>query len=443
MSKRDLTPYIGVASVSSPLEVGADRAPQTAIDLARFLENAGCQVLQLGSVGTPDQAIAAGRKATEAHIDAVVFAPVSWFEDYLILQFLEECQVPSLFWPLPGMETGALCGAQQITCYLKQLEFPYYAVFGEIDNAECLKKTQGFLRAATLKNRLRRAQIGFAGHRVPGMTETAPNEFLLKKAIGPIVMPLDLPILLERSQQMSDNEAIERWKDLVNKAGSCQVTEEDGVYAMKVYAALYEMIQEYGLDAVTVGCYPHLMGKVCMSIALLADQGIPFACEGDLNGAVGQLILTLLTESPTHSTDWLDPMQDETVVFSHCGSGSFSLAEKQADIQLTPVRLMDQGVCAIFPAKPGSVTLLNLMAKPDGYQLALLEGEAVHTEMVFPGNPVRVRFSQPLPELMEWIFNEGIGHHWMIGYGHVGEELRNWANIVGRDVRLISLYKWR
>ena len=93
---------------------------------------------------------------------------------------------PLLFWPLPGMETGALCGAQQITCYLKQLEHPYHAVFGEIDDNNCLKKAHCFLRAVALKNRLRRARIGFAGHRVPGMTETAPNEFLLKKAIGPI-----------------------------------------------------------------------------------------------------------------------------------------------------------------------------------------------------------------------------------------------------------------
>jgi hypothetical protein len=56
--------------------------------------------------------------------------------------------------------------------------------------------------------------------------------------------------------------------------------------------------------------------------------------------------------------------------------------------------------------------------------------------MVFPGNPVRVRFAQPLSHVMEWIFTEGIGHHWMIAYGHVGEELRTWANIVGNDVHL-------
>lgn len=149
-------------------------------------------------------------------------------------------------------------------------------------------------------------------------------------------------------------------------------------------------------------------------------------------------MLMLLTGTPTHHTDWLDPMEDGTVIFTHCGSGSFSLAEKQSDITLASVRLMGQGVCALFPAKPGPVTLLSLIAQPGGYQCALLEGEALSTEMVFPGNPVRVRFSQPTPDIMDWIFNEGIGHHWMIGYGHVGEEVQAWANIVGKDVHFIE-----
>lgn len=438
MAKQRLTPHVGVASVSSPLEVGADRAPQATIDLARVLENADCQVLQLGSIGSPDQAVAAGKKATEHHVDAIVFTPASWFEDYLVLDFLEECQVPLLFWPLPGMETGALCGTQQITCYLKQLEHPYYAVFGDLSDQNCLKKAKQFLRAATLKKYLRRARIGIAGQRIPGMTHTSPNEFMLKKAVGPRVVPLDLPLLLEKVNQLPNDEAIERWKRVVERAGSCQVKDEEGIYSMKVYTVVKGLIEKYGLDALTIGCYPHLMGKVCLSASLLADEGIPFGCEGDLNGVVGQLMLMLLTDTPTHHTDWLDPLEDETVIFTHCGSGSFSLAEKQSDITLASVRLMGQGVCALFPAKPGPVTLLSLIAQPGGYQYALLEGEALSTELLFPGNPVRVRFSQPTSEIMDWIFNEGIGHHWMIGYGHVGEELRAWAKIVGKDLHFIE-----
>lgn len=436
--KRLLKPRIGVAALSSPLEVGADRAPKAAEDLATSLSEAGCEVVRLGSVGTPEESVAAGRRLAEEHVDAVAFAVASWFEDYLVLDLLEECALPVLLWPLPGMETGALCGTQQLTAYLKQLETPYASVFGEADDAECLAKALAFLRGAALKARLRRCRVGMAGSHINGMTHTSPNEFMLKKVIGPRLAWLDLPLLLERATGMPEEEARERWASIKGKAGCCEVSDEDGIDSMRVYAAVKEAADREGLSAVTIGCYPHLMGRVCLAASLLADEGIPLACEGDIHGAVGQYLMQLLTGEPTHNTDWLDPMDEESVIFTHCGSGSFSLAEKPGDIRLGSVRLMGQGVCALFTARPGPVTMVNINTQPAGYQCALLEGEALEAEMVFPGNPVRVRFEPPVGDLIEWIHEEGLGHHWMIGYGHVSDEVRAWAKIVGNGLRLVE-----
>jgi L-fucose isomerase-like protein len=237
---------------------------------------------------------------------------------------------------------------------------------------------------------------------------------------------------------MPEGEARERWAGLVEVAGDCKVPESDGIDSMRVYAAVRELVEEFGLHALTIGCYPHLMGRVCLAASLLADEGIPLACEGDVHGAVGQLLMSLLSGQPTHNTDWLDPLDDGTVVFTHCGSGSLRLADSPSRVTLGPVRLMDRGCCALFPAKPGPVTLIGFSVRPDGYQCALLEGEALEAEMVFPGNPLRVRFNTPVGRLMEWIHDRGVGHHWMIGYGNVAEEVRGWARIAGRGLRLVE-----
>ena len=437
-TSKSLTPRIGVASLSSPLEIGADRAPAAAENLAKVLKGIGCDVVQLGSLDGPDKSVAAGRKLAESHAHAVAFAAASWYEDYLALDLLEECSVPVLLWSLPGMQTGALCGSQQLTAYLKQLGVPYRCVFGELDSAEGLERAKAFLLASALKEKMRRARIGLAGHRVVGMTEVSANEMALKKAIGPRVVTLDMPLLLARADEMPNEQARRTWQQLTSRSAACEVSEEEGLDSMRVYAAIKELVGRHRLDALTIGCYPHLMGRVCLAASLLADEGVPFACEGDVNGAVGQLMLTLLTTEPTHHTDWLEPLEDETVVLTHCGSGSFSLAEKPDEIALAPVRLMDQGVCALFTSKTGPVTLLNLMPLGDGYQVAVLEGEAVSTEMVFPGNPLRVRLPHAMPDVLDWIHNEGIGHHWAAGYGHVGAEVRVWAGMVGSAVRLVE-----
>lgn len=433
-----LIPRVGVASLSSLLEVGANRAPRAAKDLAGILAAAGCDVVDLGPVSTPDQAVAAGIRLAEAHVDAAAFAVASWFEDYLVLDLMEECRVPMLFWPLPGMETGALCGAQQLTAFLRAVDSPSSLVFGPTDDRGCLARALGFLRGAALRVRLRRCRVGMAGHHVNGMTHTAPNEFALKRVVGPRVVWLDLPLLLKRAAEMPESEARERWARLTARAGYCDVPESDGLNAMRLYAALREQVARHGLSALTVGCYPHLMGRACLAASLLADEGIVMACEGDVHGAVGQFLLQLLTGGPTHNTDWLDPVDANSVVFTHCGSGSFSLAEKPNQVRLASVRLMGQGVCALFTARPGPVTLVNLTALGDGYQCGLLEGQGLPTEMVFPGNPLRVKFQQDVPSLIDWIHDTGLGHHWMIGYGHVGREIREWARMAGPGLRLVE-----
>jgi L-fucose isomerase-like protein len=433
-----IAPVVAVASVCSPLEIGANLAPQRVNELADALTQRACTVINLGVVDTADRAVAAGRKAAESHIDAIAIVATSWYEDYLVIDLLEECNAPLLLWAMPGMETGALCGHQQLTAILHQLGHRYHSLYGHIADARRIDDTMRYLRACALNSFLRRARVGFAGHRVAGMTEVAVNELALKKSIGPRVVPIDLPILLNDAANADESHAKELWKNVVSRAGKCAVDESAGLESMKVYAAIKSRVSQHRLSALTIGCYPHLMGKVCLAASLLADEGVPLACEGDVNGAVGQMILTQLTGLPTHNTDWLDPLEDGSVVLTHCGSGSFDLAEDPKSITLTSVRLMGQGCCALFTAKPGPVTLINLMPKGDGYQCAMLTGQARSTEMVFPGNPLRVQFNTPIDDLLQWIHAAGVGHHWMAVNGHIDTELRHWASLAGSSLTLIT-----
>lgn len=425
MTEKKLKPCVGICSLASPLEVGADRAPKAAAELADVLKKLGCEVVEIGVVGTAQKASEAGKQLAEKHVHAIAFAAVSWYEDYLVTDLLEECNVPILLWSLPGMETGALCGTQQLTAYLRQLEYRYACVYGGLDDKELQTKAKQYLQAAALYKKLRTARIGLAGHRVAGMTEVASNEIMLKKAFGPRVVHLAMPKMLEKMNTVSDADAKKEWKQLTSRSACCKVDEDQGLQSIKMYMVIREIIEKEILDAMTFGCYPDWMGVACIASSILADEGIPVGCEGDVNGATGQLILTRLTGQPTHNTDWLEPMKDGTIVFTHCGSGSFDLAEDKKDITLSPVRLANTGVCALFPAKPGIVTMINLMPQADGYQIAMLKGEAISTEMVFPGNPLRVKFDRGTKEIIEWIHEEGIGHHWMAGYGDVTNEVRN------------------
>jgi L-fucose isomerase-like protein len=425
--RNSLIPKIAIIAVSSPLEVGAGNAHRKVLELEAVLKENKCEVVLSTAISTHQETVAIGRKLAGLFPDMVVFLPVCWFEDYLVTDFVEECGAPLLLWALPGMETGSLCGSQQLGAFLTYLGHPFFHVFGEVGDRKIIMQALKYLQASALYSRLRRSKIGLCGSRINGMTHTSPNEFMLKKSLGPRVVQIPAGKITSRE----DDQAIKKiWNSFKCRCGAVNVNDESGLESIRMYCGLKKLIADYDLDALTVGCYPDLMGKVCVASSLLAEEGVPLACEGDVNGAVGQLILTLLSGNPTYNADFLEPLDNDSIIFTHCGSSSLTLSEKKSVTSLNSVRLMGQGVCVLFPAKPGKVTLMNLTARENAYQCAMLSGEAVETEMVFPGNPARVKFDRPVKDVIDWTFQEGMGHHWMITYGDYSEEIRAWAQLV-------------
>ena len=430
---------IGITAVSSPLEVGAAGAPMLADRLRQSFVDADFPQLEVvpsdGPVVDPASAVSAGRLFYDRRVDAVCIIAASWFEDYLVLDLLEECNVPVIAWARPGMETGSLCGMQQIAFFLKQVGRPYLYLFEEPVSRTGLERAYNYASAAATRNWLRRARIGYLGHRVEGMTDTTAHELALKKIFGPRVVSIDSQIFANAVSQVAPDTVEVAWEDISRQVGSVTASLQAGIEALRTYVALKETVAGAGLSAVAVGCYPHLMGKVCLGISLLAEEGIPNACEGDINGALAMMILSKLAGAPVHNTDMLDPIpEDNAFVFSHCGAGGFSLAAYPSRIQLGPVRLMDQGVVALFTARPGPVTLLNIVATIDGYRMGMLFGEAKETDMVFPGNPLKVTFATGYRNILAWIAENGLGHHWMAAYGDLRQPLADLAGLVGCEI---------
>ena len=88
----------------------------------------------------------------------------------------------------------------------------------------------------------------------------------------------------------------------------------------------------------------------------------------------------------------------------------------------------------MFTARPGDVTLLNIIPTSGSYKMAVAEGKAIETDMVFPGNPLKVQFKSNYRHILEWIADEGFGHHWMAGYGLFHQEINELAKMVGCEI---------
>jgi L-arabinose isomerase len=95
------------------------------------------------------------------------------------------------------------------------------------------------------------------------------------------------------------------------------------------------------------------------------------------------------------------------------------------------VRLAHNGVSVRFAARPGPVTFVNLVGRRDNYRMCAFEGQAIPTEMVFEGNPLKFKLKTPFRRIWKDVAGLGFGHHWMTCYAHVAPVLDEFCRISG------------
>ena len=428
-----IRPRVGLAVIRHPLEEGGEHAPRILADAADALAAAGIDVVAAPSfVEDEASAVAVGRSFYDERVPAIVLAAATWSADPLVLDLLEECSVPIVTWGLPGMNTGSMCGCQQFCYVLKELGRPYRFVFGRPDDAGVVERISRYVTAVSLAAEFRKTRMGLVGYRIPGMTEVTFDELELKARLGPRTVHYGLETIAKAMADVPERDATAVWQERMTHVKNASVAQADVVESMRAYLVFKKLAAEDSLSGLAVECYPQFMGRFCVAASLLADDGIVIGCEGDMNATVAMLILTRLTGEPVHNTDPLGAdTKEDTIVYSHCGSGSTSLAQSPDDVELANVRLMDQGACVLFPGKPGPVTLVNLVGRRGTYRMGVAAGEAVPTDMVFAGNPIKVKLDGGVQNHLDVVAREGLGHHWMIAYGDVRPQLEELCEVIG------------
>ncbi len=116
----------------------------------------------------------------------------------------------------------------------------------------------------------------------------------------------------------------EGWKaveDIVAKAVEIKEPQrEDLVKAGRIYLTLKRIVEDYRLDGFTIGCFDllqKLKGTPCLALAMFNAQGIPAACEGELNSLLGMAIARIFFNKPAFMGNIAD-YGDDYVILAHC-----------------------------------------------------------------------------------------------------------------------------
>ncbi|MHA1436104.1 MAG: hypothetical protein ACTSPD_00880 [Promethearchaeota archaeon] len=426
-----IIPKLGFCVIYHPFEENANKALEIFEESNKILNSlSDVEVIKANNLITDvSSAILVGKQFKKEEVDVICVKLATWSSDNPILDMSAEFDVPFIFWTYPHIHAGSLCGGQQFNMVFKELKKE--CIFVYKDDEKALKKIKMYAECIALRNKLKTIKLCRIGNRTQGMSEVICDEFSVKEVIGPRIYTIGFDEFKEIVNRIDNHKALLIWQKIKAKVNKISVSDSDGILSVNNYLALKKLIKKRQISGFTIECYPRNMGEACLGFSLLADEGIPGACEGDINSLVLMYILTNLSRQPVHNIDILFLYEDDnSILGSHCGCGSFNLAISLKSIELAHVRLANKGLCVLFPSKSGKVTLANLVGRKGTYRMGVIRGEAIETTMVFPGNPIRIKIPISIDKFLKNIEKNGLGHHWIVAYGHYVKELELLAKLL-------------
>lgn len=426
-----IQPRIGSYAIYEPDEEGWENWEGEFLQINQVLSDSGVFVIPAPEpIKDLESMENVARFFQKQAIDALHVLVITWSFDHYTIELHQRIQKPIIIRAIPGIRTGSIVGAQQLASVLSDLDVKHRIFYGELSDRAVIESISIYAKACAIVNRLYGARMGVIGRRTEGMTPTAVDEIEVLRLFGIRLIHYGLDEFLDISSQIPVREAEQVWMEMQSDAKKTNVQHKAGLLTAANYLTCQKIINQQGLDALTIGSYPKCQGTMCLPIAWLNQTGFPTGCEGDVNSTISMLILSQLSEAPIHFGEMLAiDQKTNTIVTSHCGCGSPSLADKKG-FELTPVRLAHSGVCIRYSAKSGPVTFVNLVGRKNNYRLCAFEGQAETTDLVFEGNPLRFKLNISIEKIWLHLDQHSFGHHWMTVYAHVNLVLRELCRLL-------------
>ena len=295
-------------------------------------------------------------------------------------------------------------------------------------------------RAAEIVDGLRSARIGRIGNRPPGFDTCDYDASALKDMAGVSVEPVELKELFDGADGISDDAVSGAELEVrPHLAGIEDVDQASLVRSLRLKPAIEEMSRQRGFDAVAIRCWPEMFteygGAVCGPVSMLAEAGIPCACEADVEGALSQLVLQHASGSPVFLADMVDiDEEDDTGVVWHCGQAPESMRDPDVEARAAVHSNRRQPLLFEFPLKPGIVTLMRISKAFGRHRMVLIGGKMLKRPLAFSGTAGVVRFEHSAATVKAGIIDGGLEHHLAVAYGDHRDVLRGVAAGLGLPV---------
>ncbi len=364
-------------------------------------------------------------------IDLYILLFGTFSDDARVMPLITGVDKPMIVWATDYNPFNiSITGSQNVMPNIWDLGIDFRFIYGDFNDKFALHDLYVFSRACAIKNKLSKTRIGYVGGHANIMTCQTIDEILVKKIFGTTIVNFGNEYIILGREKVSKEETKNLWDEIKSMVGSVKSSDKNGLMTSSTLVQVLKMIKDNKLQAISINCFPHLKGQVCIPVARLNDLGIPSACEGDLNSTILMYIMYLLTGKASSNGDQLKVYNldkpGNSIMFSHCGAGALSLTKNKKDIVIHDDYETGKGVAIYFPENiPGEVTMGGLIGSSGEYRMFIANGKAVGSNLIkaYEGNPLEVEFPFNVRDMFKQIAYNSFNHHWNIAYGNLKEEL--------------------
>jgi len=426
-------------------------------ELPRALKAQGHEFIQMdagatraGAVETPEEGrkYAAFLAQNRGKYDGVILCLPNFGDETGAVAALRDAGVPILVQAYPdemdkmgpATRRDSFCGKLSVMDVFHQNGVPFTALAPHTvhpQNARFKDNLAYFDRLCRVVRAGRRMTVGALGARTTPFRTVRIDELALEKH-GITVETMDMADVMDRMRAVKPQAPgfAEKRKALDGVAAWDGVPEKARDNLTRLFVVLQGIADEMSLAAISIRCWTEIQKEMgispCVVNGIMADQGLPVACEVDTGSAVMMRLLGAAASAPTTIMDWNNNYgeDDDKCILFHCGNAPSSL-------MAAPGRITDHAIlsnsigtgkgfgCNQGRLKAGPFTFGGLMSE-EGKLKAYL-GEGTMTADPIPADFFGVAGVAKIPGLQDVLLHlgqEGHRHHVALTPGEVMESAR-------------------
>ena len=454
-----LAVYFGLFDAAMP--------PEFRIERTAYAEQIQELLAQHGAVTYPGvvDSDEAGRRAAAAFassdVEVLVFAPTMAAPPSYAWEAIRDLDtVPVLALAAQEIETipddydteeatrrSLPVGFAMLTNVLVREERPFVTVVGRVGSEDLDTALEASLRSAAAAAAVRGSRLLSIGGPIDGYLDIEASSAALAR-IGVDVVDVSASDIGAEFAAVDEAAVVESVTSLRARFDATAMDEETLTRSARLAIAMDQLCSRHGATGGAVNCHGNVLRwnpdvgiTACLGVSQCTENGVPFACTGDIPTAVALLLGKRLAGAALYCELYQLDLPGDWVLVANGGEGDPTIRAAKSSVRLLPEHHYagdrGPGTALAFELPEGPATLISLtpINTTGRWTLVGAEGAIVgsrHRAMEGPNGMFRFSSGAVADGFAGWCA-AGATHHAAVLPGHRGEALQQASLLLDID----------